>query len=101
MWSSRIEVITPVTPSRSIGVRELKAHASTVLREMQASGQDVIVTVRGRPVARISPVMDPRTPKPDGMGGLKGALQGDWPDLNGEDFVEAKRIWEPRPIDER
>ncbi len=87
--------------ARSIGVRELKAHASTVLREMQASGHDVIVTLRGRPVARMSPVRVQGKPRLDGMGGLKGALQGDWPDLAWEDFVEAKRIWEPRPIDER
>ncbi len=38
-----------------VGVRELKQNASAVLRRV-AAGESLIVTDRGRPVARLSPV---------------------------------------------
>ena len=37
---------------RAIGVRELKAHLSQVLRDVQA-GEDVLVTDRGRVIAEL------------------------------------------------
>jgi prevent-host-death family protein len=39
----------------SIGVRELRQDASGVLRRV-AAGESLIVTHRGRPVARLSPI---------------------------------------------
>ena len=44
---------------REIGVRELKANLSGVLREVEA-GQHVRVTVRGRHVADLMPARGPR-----------------------------------------
>lgn len=38
-----------------VGVRELRQHASAVLRRV-AAGESVVVTDRGRPVARLSPL---------------------------------------------
>jgi len=38
-----------------VGIRELKQHASAVIRRV-ASGESVEVTDRGKPVARIVPV---------------------------------------------
>jgi prevent-host-death family protein len=43
----------------SIGVRELKTHASRVLRDVAERGDTVEVTHRGRVVARIVPVAAP------------------------------------------
>lgn len=43
-------------PAR-VGIRELKIHASAVIRRA-ARGETIIVTDRGRPVARIVPVRD-------------------------------------------
>ncbi len=40
---------------REIGVRELKANLSSVIRQVEA-GEEVRVTVRGRPVADLVPV---------------------------------------------
>jgi len=81
-------------------MRELKANASAVIREVQESGTEVIITVRGRPVARIEPLTDePGAAPTDGMGGLKGALS-DFPRLEWEDFVAAKRLWDPRPLEQ-
>jgi prevent-host-death family protein len=41
---------------RTVGVRELKQRTSQVLRELQASGQEIEVTHHGRVVARLAPV---------------------------------------------
>lgn len=45
---------------RTIGVRELKARASRILRDLQQRGQEVEITHRGRVVARLVPVTDRR-----------------------------------------
>jgi prevent-host-death family protein len=44
---------------REIGVRELKANLSSVLRRVEA-GEQVRVTVRGRPVADLVPAQAPQ-----------------------------------------
>lgn len=86
------------TGVRTIGIRELKAQTSAVVREIQATGAEFIVTVRGRPVARIEPIVADPAPSPDGMGGLRGALS-ELPQLRWEDFAEAAHLWEPKPLD--
>ncbi len=43
-----------------IGVRELKTHASEIVREVKENGKRYIVTHRGRPVAAIVPVEEAR-----------------------------------------
>lgn len=85
---------------KSIGVRDLKAHASALLQEIQRGDLEVLITVRGRPVARLLPLSTagPRPPV-DGMGGLRGALSG-FPHLEWEDFQAAKQLVEPRPLNE-
>jgi prevent-host-death family protein len=47
---------------RTIGVRELKARTSEVLREVRERGTEIEVTHRGRVVARLVPVVDERRP---------------------------------------
>ena len=77
-----------------IGVRDLKAHASAVLREVCETGAEYIVSVRGRPVARIEPLGgDIDAQSIDGMGNLRGAM-ADLPRLDWDDFVAAKRLWD-------
>lgn len=39
----------------AVGIRELKAHLSTYLRQVKA-GKTVIITERGRPIGRIAPL---------------------------------------------
>ena len=49
---------------KSVGVRELKEHASQILREVQ-EGETIEVTVRGKRVARIEriePSLEPKMP---------------------------------------
>ena len=42
-------------PERRVGIRELKEHASAVIRRV-VSGETIKITDRGRPVARIVPL---------------------------------------------
>ncbi len=41
---------------QTVGIRELKAHASEIIRRVQAEGQPIDITLRGEVVARIVPV---------------------------------------------
>jgi prevent-host-death family protein len=50
---------------RSVGVRELKANASGILRRVRDRGETVEVTHRGRVVARIVAVAAPAPPGPE------------------------------------
>jgi len=45
---------------RSIGIRELKARTSQVIREVRLHGGEVDITHHGRVVARLVPVAAPR-----------------------------------------
>jgi prevent-host-death family protein len=82
---------------RTIGVRELKTHASAVLREVSAGGE-VIVTMHGRPVARIESIAaDKDQASLDGMGNTRGAFS-EMPEISWEEFQAAKKAWEPRPL---
>ena len=47
----------PPLPERHVGIRELKEHASAVIRRV-VSGETIKVTDRGRPVARIVPLRE-------------------------------------------
>jgi prevent-host-death family protein len=42
-----------------LGVRELKAHASEIVREIKDKHKQYVVTRRGRPVALLIPVQEP------------------------------------------
>ena len=46
---------------RSVGVREFKSLASRILKQVREKGEEVEVTYRGRVVARVVPVVTPRT----------------------------------------
>ena len=78
------------------GVREFKARISEILRQLE-DGEEVIITRRGKPYGRLSAV----TPSDEGrpsLRTLRGALSY-LPEVTDEDFLEIKRIWEPRVPD--
>ena len=86
---------------RAIGIRELKAHTSAVLREVQETGAEFVITMHGRPVARIEPVEGERAmPVVNGMGDSRGVLSG-LPSLSWQDFEAGKQLWEPGPLDDK
>lgn len=41
---------------RTIGIRELKNNTSQILREVIETGAEIVITHRGKPVARFLPV---------------------------------------------
>lgn len=74
-----------------IGIRELKQHASAVLRRV-AAGEEVEVTDRGRPVARIVPL-----PDGDAYGRLVAAGEvalatSSWRDIEPADALPGKSL---------
>ncbi|MSQ27111.1 MAG: type II toxin-antitoxin system prevent-host-death family antitoxin [Dehalococcoidia bacterium] len=84
---------------RTVGVRELKTHTSALLRSVQEEGVEIIITVHGRPVARLEPLGTPRGKAVDGMGGARGIFAGTLPQAEWEDFQALKRQWDPRLSD--
>ncbi len=80
----------------TIGIRELKARVSEVLRVLETTGEEVIITRRGKPCAKLVAIES--TPqKKRSLRTLRGAFTF-LPDLEYEDFQEIKKIWEPRPL---
>ena len=74
-------------------IREFKAKASAILRELE-DGDEVIITRRGKPCARIMPVPPSDSDKPS-LATLEGALTF-LPDATYEDLLEVQSTWEPR-----
>ena len=77
-------------------VREFKAKVSEILHALE-DGEEVIITRRGKACARLTHVQsDEKRP----VTSLRGIFRDRLPDLTWEDFVEAKKIWEPRIPDD-
>lgn len=81
------------------GVREFKAKVSEILDGL-ADGEEVVITKRGKPCGKLTP-MEPSAAA-DGKKPLS-ALRGSMPFLpeaTEQDFLDAKKIWEPRLPDD-
>ena len=74
-------------------IREFKAKASAILREIE-DGEEVIITRRGKPCAKLTSVPPPDSDKPS-LATLEGALTF-LPDATYEDLLEVQSMWEPR-----
>ena len=75
------------------GIREFKARVSEILHGLD-EGDEVIITRRGRPCGRLTPVSNVGHDKPS-LRSLRGAL-ADLPNASYEDFLEIKALWDPR-----
>jgi prevent-host-death family protein len=71
-----------------VGVRELKSALSRYLKRVR-SGETIVVTDRGRPVARIIPVGIP-----EGIAKLMAEGRVTW---SGKPFRPPKKLIHPRP----
>ena len=80
-------------------IREFKARISEILRNLD-DDQEVIITRRGKPCGRLTPVQFPTEEKPS-LRTLRGAFT-QLPDATYQDFLDIKAVWEPRipPSDE-
>ena len=74
-------------------IREFKARISEILRQLE-DGEEVIITRRGKPCGRFTSVTPSDEGKPS-LRTLRGSLSY-LPEATYEDFVEIKRLWEPR-----
>ena len=77
-------------------VRDFKAGVSQILRELD-SGEEVIITRRGKPCGKLIPIEYSAEEKPS-LKTLRGALT-ELPDADYEDFLDIKALWEPRTLD--
>ncbi len=75
------------------GIREFKAKVSEILQSLD-DGEDVVITRRGKPCGRLTPVQSPTVGKPS-LRTLRGRLT-ELPDARYEDFLNLKTLWEPR-----
>ena len=72
-------------------IREAKAHLSEILRDLD-QGDEVIITRRGRPCARLTSV-DGGTDDRPSLDTLRGSLS-QLPDTGYQDFQDVKGDWE-------
>ncbi len=71
-------------------IREAKAHLSEILRDLDL-GDEVIITRRGRPYARLTSV-DGGTDDRPSLDTLRGSLS-QLPDAGYQDFQDVKGVW--------
>ncbi|MBM2812445.1 MAG: prevent-host-death family protein [Chloroflexi bacterium] len=83
---------------QEVGIRELKAHASEIVRGIREGGARYTITYRGRPVALMLPVPSPHSAAPDAQEVLEeldrlGKLIGEaWDsDLDSADLISSMR----------
>ncbi len=76
----------------TIGVRELKANASRVLKEVQESGEEIIITRRGKPCVKLTPIRVGQK-RERTLLSLRGAMLS-LPELEFDDFMDIKSVWE-------
>jgi len=76
-------------------ITQFKAKTSEILNNLNC-GDEVIITRRGKPCAKLTAVPESVDEKPS-IDRLKSRF-ATLPDLEHDDFGEAKKIWEPRPL---
>jgi prevent-host-death family protein len=84
----------------AISIRELKAKVSEILRKVESSGEEVVITRRGKPCGKLVPIKPEAPGKKKSLRTLRGAFKT-WPDLEFEEIQEAIReMWKgfPRPL---
>lgn len=98
----RMDVRQRVNFMTTYSIREFKARASQILRDL-AEGDEVIITRRGQPCGRrgqpcgkLTAVPQPAAAEKPARRSLRGIYRGILPHATYEDFQEIKKIWEPR-----
>ena len=72
-------------------VRDFKAKTSQILRELESTGEEVVITRHGKPVGKLVPISN----EVDGKRPLS-TVQDDFsflPEISDEDFKEIKKMW--------
>ncbi|HTZ85610.1 MAG TPA: type II toxin-antitoxin system Phd/YefM family antitoxin [Solirubrobacteraceae bacterium] len=61
LWSDDHGNVTMVMTIRTISASRFKAQCLAMLDEVAATGEEIVVTKRGRAVARVSPMSEPES----------------------------------------
>jgi prevent-host-death family protein len=79
----------PVT----IAASELRTHCHRLLDEVAANGRTLVITKRGRPIAKLTPIVSDRKPL---MGRWEGEakIKGDIVDFNSSGDWDTIREWD-------
>jgi len=81
----------------TISIRELKARASEILRGLESSGQEIVITRRGKPCAKLVPVKGEMEGKKKSLRTLRGAFTP-MPDIEFEELQKMiKDMWRLTP----
>ena len=72
-----------------IAAGEFKAKCLALLDDVQRERKEIIVTKRGKPVARISPIEDEATKKRDIFGWMKGTIE-----ITGDIISPSGEVWD-------
>lgn len=81
----------------TVSIRELKAKVSEILRDLEHGEEEIIITRRGKPCAKLVPVKSQSGGKKP-LRELRGSLKILPADLDYEAFQDIKKVWEPRPL---
>jgi prevent-host-death family protein len=90
---------------RTMAAGEFKAKCLAVMAEVNSTGQPVLVTKRGKPLARVLPFQEPAKEKPEDIFGcLRGFLASEKglddlvdPIIPMEEWDHLKEDWSPFP----
>ena len=84
----------------AVGVRELKANPTDLIHMLEETpGLEIIITRYGKPAAKLVSLKETSEEIPwDDRISLRG-IWANRHELSDADFAEAKRIWEPKPLD--
>ena len=76
---------------KKVVVSEFKAKCIAFLREAQESGESILITRRGKPIARVDPVREVRSERPLGVFRGRMKVRGDLVYADTSDDWEALR----------
>jgi len=81
---------------KTMGAGAFKTHCLSILDEVHEHGEEVVITKRGKPVAKVVPVEEK---KPESIFGFlkgRGKIAGDLvePAVSPEEWAEADREWD-------
>ncbi len=77
----------------TVSIRELKAEATRILRHIEETGEEVVITRRGVPCGKLTPISQSPKPKKS-LRSIRDSLS-QLPKAEYQDFLDIKGIWEP------
>ena len=85
---------------QNVSVAETRQHLAEILGKVAYGGEAFLITKKGRPMARLLPIANPKSPdkKPKTLGDIKGWLDDDDPFFKHLEMIRKENRRE-KPID--